>query len=132
MDEELAVQFIVSKDISLEKTFDGGQNNIIINPVNVISSKYIPTSFSFAITIMISNFDKTIEHDFQVSVTASDGKEIFNTGKNQIGPIPHNIDNFSFNLKLDNIDLPVVGTYTITFSFDDGTFTHNFKVKKDE
>jgi len=133
MNESLKVKFIISERIDNESGPNGNQNNIIVNPLNVLQSKYIPTALSFGLTIIISGFDINIEHIFEIKILHKDTEAIaFSTGESTLPQLPSNAVNFNFNLSLSNVDIEHEGEYIVKFLFDSKEYSDSFEVIRNE
>lgn len=133
MNESLKVKFIISERIDNESGPNGNQNNIIVNPLNVLQSKYIPTALSFGLTIIISGFDINSEHIFEIKIIHKDTEAIaFSTGESTLPQLPSNAVNFNFNLSLSNVDIEHEGEYIVKFLFDSEEYSDSFDVIRNE
>lgn len=128
---ELKVSFIISESIDRERDLHGGENTIIINPINVIQTKYIPTQLSFGLTIIISNFNHNSVSSFEIKVIHKDTNALsYSTGINQLPPLDNHIKNFNFNMDLKNIDIENSGMYEVIFTYNDSEYNYEFEVIK--
>lgn len=128
---ELRVSFIISESIDRERNLSGGESTIIINPINVILTKYIPTQLSFGLTVIISNFEHNIPAKFEIKVIHKEtGFLSYSTGENQLPPLDDVIKNFNFNIDLKNIDIVNTGIYEVVFIYNGSEHEYEFEVIK--
>lgn len=132
MKEELLVKFIVSEDIEGQPINNTLARNIIINPILVMRSQFIPSSLSLGVTIIVNGIDFRESHNVQIKlVNTSLKKAIYDTGITYMNANEtQSVDNFSFNLQLRNIPFENEGVYEIVFTIDELEFTDSFKVLK--
>jgi len=125
---EIKVKFIVSEGI--ESQINGlQQRQVIINPVMVFSSKYIPTSLSLATTIVASGVEtgKQIINLRINNCTKED--DVFNSGNTNV-EINELLDNFVLSADLKNIVFETEVQYKVIFTIDGQEFEDTFSVKK--
>lgn len=127
------VKFIVSEDIDVQRIGEAVQSNFIINPVFVMRSRFIPTSLSFGLTVLVSGIDFSQQHTFEIKIYNETNTElIYSTGLNQMPANPMaTLDNFTFNLRLNNIPFEHEGAYRVELALDDDIFDDYFEVRKD-
>lgn len=132
MSEEIIVKFIVSEDVQTQQLPNKPvTNNIIINPLNIMRSRWIPTSLSLGVTVYTSGIDFSKEKDVQITLTnRKSGKTLYDSGITKISMPGPSSDNFTFTLGLKNIDFENVGYYDINFYLDGKKHTDYFKVLK--
>lgn len=130
----LKVKFIVSEDIEGQPIGNNRVRTVVINPIFVMRSKFIPSSLSLAVTILANGITFNEDHTFQITLLNKVTREtIYDTGLNPIqgGTMPQ-VDNFTFNLQLRNIDFETEGDYRITLYYDDQEYYDEFQVLKVE
>ncbi|WP_096819090.1 MULTISPECIES: DUF6941 family protein [Lactococcus] len=125
---EIKVKFIVSEGI--ESQINGlQQRQVIINPVMVFSSKYIPTSLSLATTIVASGVE-TGKHIINLRINnCTKEDDVFNSGNTNV-EINELLDNFVLSADLKNIAFETEGQYKVIFTIDGQEFEDTFSVKK--
>lgn len=132
MSEEIIVKFIVSEDVQSQQSPNSpATNNIIINPLNIMRSRWIPTSLSLGVTISTSGIDFSEGKDVQITLTNRKSERIlYDSGVTNINIPGPSSDNFTFTLELKNIDFEDAGYYDINFYLNGEKYTDYFKVLK--
>lgn len=103
------------------------QRQVLINPLINLNVPFIPTTISFAITVIVANIDSG-EHEMELSIKSKEGsKIIFSTGKTQISA-PNGTDNFVANVDLRNIAVREAGEYVIFLNLDGAPNEDSFYV----
>lgn len=130
MSDELIVKFIVSEDIETHSITPNETKNIVINPILVMRTQYIPTSLSLALTVLVSGIDFTKENSIKIDLINDEKNNmVYTTG---LTKIPANevqeVDNFSFNLELRNVAFENEGMYKFIFEINGKEFTDRFRV----
>lgn len=132
MTDDLIVKFIISEDIESQPTGVSNSNNIIINPILIMRSKFIPSSLSLAVTIVVHGIDFTQDNTVEIDLLNIEKDEIiYSTGVTTLNANEINEpDNFSFNLQLRNIPFETEGMYRVNFEINGHTYSEEFKVLK--
>lgn len=133
MNNDVFVQFIVSEDIE-NQTNSNMTRNVIINPIHIFRSQFIPTSLSLGVTVLISGLDFSISHTLEVKLTNPHNNQVIFTTNEQQTPlgVGNAIDNITMNLDLNNIPFEHEGKYIIELRIDGDKFTDEFEVLKVE
>ncbi|MPQ27517.1 hypothetical protein EHX26_00100 [Brochothrix thermosphacta] len=127
----IKVKIILSEAMETQK--DGsGVNNLIINPVLVFRSKYIPTAASLAVTVLTSGIAANQSHTMEIRLVRVESDEVLYTTDNNPFAMPDVKDNFYFNLNLNNIAFKATGEYKIVFIIDGSEYEEFFKLEADE
>lgn len=125
----MEVNFIISESIRSENIGNGIENNMIINPVNVLVAKIIPTSLSFGLVVVTSGLKIDQRNTFEIElINLADDSVIYTTGQNILQKFPENAHNFTFSLDLKNIDITHEGFYKVLFKFNGETYSREFEV----
>lgn len=128
---EIKVKIILSE--AMESQNNGpGINNLIINPVLVFRSKYIPTAASLAVTIITTGIVVNQNHTMEIKLMRVEDDTVLYTTDSSQFTMPDVKDNFYFNLNLNNIAFKATGEYKIVFSIDGGNYEEFFKLEADE
>lgn len=133
MEDEIRVKFIVSEDIQTQQVANSPiLQNLIINPLMVMRSKWIPTTLSMGISIVTSGIDFSIPRTVQIFITnVQNGNRIYDSGEQKINmPQMGMSDNFNFNLEIKNADFENEGRYDISLVLDNEVYSDYFKVLK--
>lgn len=132
MEKDIRVSFIVSEDIQSQSLQNSPlAKTIIINPIFIMRTKWIPTTLSLGITIITSGIDFSKEHDVQITlINRTSGITIYDTGKTNINIPGGNADNFNFAVELKNMDFEDEGFYDMVLVVDGKTYSDYFKVLK--
>lgn len=134
MKNDIIVKFIVSEDVQSQQVPNTPiSKNIIINPLNIMRTRWIPTTMSLGITIVTSGIDFSKGHEIQITlVNRTSTAVIYDTGKTTIQVPGGNSDNFNFNLELKNIAFEDPGFYDINLKINDDSYSDHFKVLRNE
>lgn len=125
------VKIIVSEDIETQKIQDNSTRTILINPVQIMRSQYIPTNLSVALTIVVSKVDWNQDHEVKIILKNPRTERILTELIPPViksGSISPHIDNFSFTLDLKNVDIQDEGSYEVEFIFDGHPTIEEFEV----
>lgn len=131
--ENINVQIIVSEDMEVQ-SLGQGQIHKIVNSVLKMRVPFIPGGLTFAISIITSGINFNKPHDFEIYVEnprkneGDEYKVLYTTGNQHMDPIPHQTDNFNFNIDLKNVAFFEEGVYNVVFMFDDKEYTHSFEI----
>ena len=102
------VKFVVSESIETQ-TNGMMQRQVLINPLINLNVPFIPTTISFAITVIVANIDSG-EHEMELSIKSKEGST-------QISA-PNGTDNFVANVDLRNVAVREAGEYMIFLNLD--------------
>lgn len=132
MSDSVEVRFIISEDSQMQPIPNQPfSNRVIVNPLMVFASKWIPNSLSFGVTIVTSGIDFDNEKNIQIILKNRQTSEpLYDTGVNKIKLDGAKPDNYTFSLDLKNIDITTEGYYDIILKIDEEQFTDHFKVVK--
>lgn len=127
MAKDLRVKIIVSEDI--ESQYNGmQQRQIIVNPLIQMRTRFIPTSLSLAVTIIMVGMIPNVEYKIEISlINKQKNKTIFSTGVAEI-TAPSDTDNFIANVDLKNLEIEDEGTYSVLFKVNEDKYTEDFKI----
>lgn len=129
MAEKLFVKFIVSEDIETQSN-GMQQRQVLINPLINLRTKYIPTSLSLGVTIILAGLKPTSDYVFDVVIRHKQSNQsIFATGPTP-GVVPPDADNFLININLKNVDIENEGEYEISINVAGDTYSDSFFILK--
>lgn len=127
----IKVKIIVSE--SMENHNNGpGVNNLIINPMLVFRSKYIPMAASLAATIITTGIAVNQNHNMEIKLVRVEDNEVLYTTDRSEFLMPEVKDNFYFNLNLNSIPFKKTGDHKIVFILDETEHEEIFRVEADE
>lgn len=122
------VKFIVSEGIETQSN-NFQQRQVVVNPVLVFETQFIPTSLSLAISMIVKGISDGGTHSFSFGITNNVvKKEIFNSGAANL-EVLKNQENFIISADLKNIGFENEGSYTVTLSIDGEEYSDEFFVK---
>ncbi len=111
----------------------------LICPLIVIKPKFIPSEYSFAITIGITDIDLTVENVLRMVFKAPSGDIVFDTGDGTLPPstkettLPRSAQGFIITLPLMNISISEEGTFLLDIIWNGECLdTHDIPVYKQE
>lgn len=126
---DVIVKFIVSEGIEAQ-TNGFQQRQLIVNPVIVFSTPFIPTSLTLAISIIISGISDGSKHRIGFKVKNNTNEQIiFDSGITEL-EVNKSLDNFVISADLKNLGFETEGTYEISLSIDGKDYSDYFIVKK--
>lgn len=131
MSNNIKVKMIVAQDIQTQQN-NGQQQQVVINPIQVLRTPYIPTMLSIGVVFVVSGLNPKIQHTFSIAIKPKDnGKSIFESGKAQ--SIPNiNPDNFVLSANLSNINVEIEGEYVGILTIDETEYDDSFFIYKTE
>ena len=125
---DVKVKFILSEGI--ETQVNGfQQRQVIINPVLVFSTPYIPTSLSLAVSIVISGLTES-DHKIGFNIRSKkEAKSIFESDIASV-EIKDSLDNFVMTADLKNIGFEFEGDYEVVLTLDGQEYSDVFSLIK--
>lgn len=96
----------------------------LVNPLIAIRPKYIPSEYSFAITLGINDIDKG-ENTLRLLLTSPSGKDILDTNNMglPVGPtdgiLPDSLHGFVLTMPVQNVVIDEEGLYSLSVFFND-------------
>lgn len=131
MAKEVMTNIIIAQNTETQPGSNPPQQ-VIINPLLVLRTEYMPTMLSFAVTCIVSGLGLEQRHVVGLKIIRVDsGEEIFSTNGEQ--EIPNvNPDNFVINANLSNINVRQSngGEYQVKLSVDGTEFKKSFYILK--
>lgn len=129
MTKNLIVKIIVSE--SVETQYNGiQQRQLIVNPVISLRTKFIPTSLSMGITIIVAGMEANNDYNINIKLKHKETNNVvFVTGDNKFTPPPQ-ADNFIANVDLKNIAIEHEGEYLATIEIDGEPYSDKFFILK--
>lgn len=98
---------------------DGGIVQQLTGPLLVLRPKFIPSQYSFAVTIGINDIDLTQENILRIVLRTPTGSDLVDTGNITINPTPQDIQlpeewqGFVATLPIQNTEFAVEGVYQL-------------------
>ena len=83
----------------------------IVNPIQVIRTKYMPTYFTFSIVCVIYDMNLTQNNKVSLSFKKPDGEVIVDTGEAIINKRANDEDLLQINVEFRNVALESTGVY---------------------
>lgn len=128
-DHEVEVKIIISQGVQNQQN-GLQQQQMILNPMTIIRSPYIPSALSLAVTFVVAWLDTKQQHDIEVTITnEKNDKRIFTSGKGKTN-IVNDSDNMIINADLKNLGFEEEGKYLASINIDGTVYSEDFYVFK--
>ncbi|MFS1088051.1 hypothetical protein ACFC90_15310 [Enterococcus casseliflavus] len=114
---------------------------VLINPQLTLSVLSVPTTFSFGLVIITTNYNFAEVKNFSLRILNLDAKNVLNHRlafqntfeKSFYEQVSNdNLANSTFNIELNNFVFKNQGTYKVEVILDDEVFTQEFNVRVEE
>lgn len=125
---DINVKFIVSEGIEAQ-TNGFQQRQLIVNPVLIFATKYIPTSLSLAVTMFATGVEAGKRTINLIINNCTQDEDVFNSGPSEV-EVNEGLDNFVVSADLKNVAFETEGQYKVILKIDDKEFHDVFSVKK--
>lgn len=118
MKNDLKVKVIVSEGIETQSN-GMQQRQIIVNPIINLRTRFIPTSLSLGVTVIVAGLEANTNYNLQIILAHTESDTvIFDTGVQPFNST-NAVDNFLANIDLKNLEVENEGEYTVRVLIND-------------
>lgn len=131
MSNEINAQIIFSEGFESQSD-QFSQRNMLVNPIQVMRSPFIPTALSLNITVLVKGMIPNESYSITINlINLANGETTFNQNIDSLS-IPAGMDNINFNFELKNVPFENEGDYECQFEVNGLMFKNTMTVKKNE